>query len=330
MLSNIWVNTSPIKWLSLIFFTSAIIAVLFGLIAMPILRRLNACQSILHYVKEHVGKSGTLTMGGIFIVLAASVASLIFCDKNDIIKTLVICGITMAFMVVGLLDDFLKIRLRHNEGLRPYQKIIFQVFVAIIISIYAYINGNQFAKIPFLNVDVKLGWFCIPLYFFAVIATVNCVNLTDGLDGLASESCLSYLFCMALLILTQGEGNIYDANVVCALCFCGVLFGFLFFNTNKAMVFMGDTGSLALGGVISAITIFSGNIFYLPLIGCVFVLSGLSVILQVAKFKLKGKRIFLMAPIHHHFQMKGINECKIAFIYRAFTLLIGLICVIFS
>lgn len=330
MLSNIWVNTSPIRWLSLIFFTSAILTAFLGLIAMPILRRLNAGQSILHYVKEHADKSGTLTMGGIFIIIAASVASLLFCEKSDIKKTLVVCGISIAFMIVGLLDDFLKIRLRHNEGLRPYQKIFFQIIVAFIISVYAYINGNQFAKIPFLNVDVKLGWFCIPLYFFAVIAAVNCVNLTDGLDGLASESCLSYFFCIALLILTQGGGNILDANVVCALCFGGALFGFLFFNTNKAKIFMGDTGSLALGGAVSAITIFSDNIFYLPLIGFVFVLSGLSVILQVAKFKLKGKRIFLMAPIHHHFQMKGISECKIAYMYRAITLLIGLVCIIFS
>ena len=291
---------------------------------LPLLKKLKAGQYILSYVKEHAAKGGTPTMGGLAFIAAIIISSLLFCGvgNNKINLTLAITG---GFAVVGFIDDFLKIRHKENEGLKPYQKILFQIAIATVAAVYCYLNGITAVNIPlFRGLGYDIGWGIIPLVIFVFIATVNCVNLTDGLDGLAGGTSVAYLAFMGAMLALSGDG----LSTV-SFCAVGALFAFLLFNVNRACVFMGDTGSLALGGLISCVSVFSGNVFYIPVLGIMFVISGISVILQVIYYKRTRKRIFLMAPIHHHFQMKGYSESKISFAYFSVTCLVGIICLIF-
>ncbi len=307
---------------------AALAAFLFSLLLciliMPLLRRLKAGQYILGYVKEHKNKSGTPTMGGLAFVCAAVVVCLVFCGvtKSRVNLTLVI---TAGFCLVGFADDFLKIYRKDNLGLKPYQKIIFQLAIAAIAAVYCYMNGLTFLNIPFTSLRVDISWGIIPLVLFVFLATVNCVNLTDGLDGLAGGTTVSYLLFFGLLIFSSET----DFGIM-AFVMCGAVAAFLVFNTNRASVFMGDTGSLALGSFISCVSVFSGNALYIPVIGIMFVVSGISVIVQVIYYKRTRRRIFLMAPVHHHFQMKGYAESKISYAYAAITAAVGMLCLSFA
>lgn len=294
------------------------------LLILPLLKKLKAGQYILGYVKEHKSKSGTPTMGGLAFVSAIIIVGICICGLNNGQANLTL-AITAGFTIVGFLDDFLKIYRKENEGLKPYQKILFQVSIATVAAVYCYVNGITKINIPFsgsLSVDIK--WGIIPLVTFIFIATVNCVNLTDGLDGLAGNTSVAYLLTFGIILFLQG-------TKLSLLCFAavGAIAAFLVLNTNKAAIFMGDTGSLALGGFISCVSVFSGNSLYIPIIGIMFVISGISVIVQVIYYKRTRKRVFLMAPIHHHFQMKGYSESKIAYAYFILTALIGIFCLIF-
>ncbi len=294
------------------------------LLILPILRRLKAGQYILGYVKEHKNKGGTPTMGGLAFIAAIIIVSLCVCGlfTGEVNLTL---AITAGFTVVGFLDDFLKIYRKENEGLKPYQKIFFQLAIAAVAAVYCYINGLTKIKIPFaggLEADIK--WGIIPLVIFIFIATVNCVNLTDGLDGLAGGTSCAYLLFLGIMLYLQGVSY----SPVCFIA-VGAIAAFLIFNTNRASIFMGDTGSLALGGLIACLSVFSGNALYIPVLGIMFVISGISVIVQVIYYKRTRRRVFLMAPIHHHFQMKGFSECKISYAYFILTAFVGIISLIF-
>lgn len=294
------------------------------LVILPILKRLKAGQYILGYVKEHKNKGGTPTMGGLAFISAIIAVSLclIGIKDNNLNLTLAVTG---GFTVVGFLDDFLKIYRKDNGGLKPYQKIIFQLAIAAVAAVYCYLNGHTYVNLPFCGgKSVNLSWGIIPLTLFIFIATVNCVNLTDGLDGLAGGTSLAYLFIMGIMLCLQVNGS----AVVCFVA-VGALAAFLIFNSNKACIFMGDTGSLALGGLISCISVFSGNSLYIPILGIMFVVSGISVIVQVIYYKRTRRRIFLMAPLHHHFQMKGYTECKITYAYVTVTSFVGILCLLF-
>lgn len=294
-------------------------------ILIPLLKKAKAGQNILVYVKEHKGKSGTPTMGGIAFVSSAIAAALFFAEERDRLLT-VSCAVGLSFMLVGMLDDILKLKHKKNEGLKPYQKIIFQLLLSIILGLFCVRGGYTLVYFPFSGFAIDIGWWMLPLSVFVFIATVNCVNLTDGLDGLAASSSSAYFLSFGLLISIQGE-----FTNLALLCFClvGALASYLVFNTNKASIFMGDTGSLALGGFAAAVGIFSGNLLTIAIIGFVFVLSGITVIIQVIYYKKTKRRIFLMAPVHHHFQMKGYSESKIAYAYFVVTLMLGLTCVVF-
>lgn len=290
----------------------------------PLLKRLKAGQYILGYVKEHKDKGGTPTMGGFAFITSVIVLAPAFygVGNRTVNLTLVIVG---GFMFVGFLDDFLKIYRKDNQGLKPYQKIIFQTAIAAIASVYCYMNGLTVLEIPLGGGLVwDIGAWVIPLTLFVFLATVNCVNLTDGLDGLAGGTGMTFLAVLGLLAAVRGQ--FCD---IFSFLGAGALAAFLVFNTNKAALFMGDTGSLALGGLIACLCVFSGNTLYVPIIGITFVLSGISVIAQVIYYKRTGKRIFLMAPIHHHFQMKGHSECKISYVYALVTALTGFVCLLF-
>ncbi len=290
----------------------------------PLLRRLKAGQNILGYVKEHRGKSGTPTMGGLAFLLSAAAVSLVFYGFSD--KSLYVSvAIGLGFMLVGFLDDFMKLRHKKNLGLTAWQKIVFQTAVALCAGVYCYLDGLTVVFVPFTKLSFDIGWGIVPLGVFVFLAAVNSVNLTDGLDGLAGNGAAAYFLSMGLLLCVQVR-----FSAVAGLCFCltGALAAYLVFNTNRASVFMGDTGSLGLGGFVACTGIFTGDLLYIAVIGFVFVLSSITVIIQVIYYKKTGRRVFLMAPVHHHFQEKGYSESKIAYCYGLITVFLGALCLL--
>ena len=181
-------------------------------------------------------------------------------------------------------------------------------------------NGLKVLRVPFTRLEYDVGWWMMPIGIFIFVATVNSVNLTDGLDGLAGSVSAAFFLCFGVLIsLQNGNGKLS----LLSFCLVGALLGYLIFNTNRASLFMGDTGSLSLGGFAASVALFSGNALVIPIAGIMFVLSSISVIIQVIYYKKTGKRVFLMAPIHHHFQEKGYSEGKIAYAYAVLTLMAG-------
>lgn len=319
------------------FLVAAIVSVAIGAITIPLLKKLKFGQNILSYVSEHDYKSGTPTIGGIIFISSCIIAYYLFRSGENRLSEVCV-AVFVAYALVGFIDDFIKIKLHRNEGLNPVQKTLFEIVIAVVVSAYAYTRGLTKVNIPFTNIVVDLKFWYIPLCAFCFIATTNSVNLTDGLDGLAGGVTYVYTLVFGVLLLIQvSKGGIrYPiseeyANVAqFSFCLSGALVGFLFYNTYRAKVFMGDTGSLALGGAVAITAALSGNLLFIPIIGITYVASSISVILQVAYFKLSGgKRIFLMAPLHHHFQHKGYAESKIAFGYKFVTLIIGLTVIIF-
>lgn len=302
---------------------SALIAFALSLVLcaaeIPLLKRLGAGQNILSYVKEHKSKGGTPTMGGLAFIFSACTVALIACGVRDK-PFLVTTAVGVGYLAVGFLDDLLKKRRGENLGLRPYQKIVFQLAVAVMASLYCCFEGLTVLRIPYTRLAVDIGWGMLPLGIFVLLATVNSVNLTDGLDGLAgSVSAVFFAFVAVLLVIQEGDG---DMALLC-ICLTGALAAYLVFNTNRASVFMGDTGSLSLGGFAACVCLFTGNALVIPIAGIMFVLSSISVIIQVIYYKKTGKRVFLMAPIHHHFQEKGYSEGKISYAYALVTAVLG-------
>lgn len=312
--------------IGMLFASAALSAVLCALL-IPLLRRYNARQYILGYVEEHKYKGGTPTMGGISFMLAVLVCAFAFGLFSDR-RAAVAVTLALACAAVGLLDDFLKLRLRRNLGLRAYQKIVFQVCIALVAGVYCFRNDLTVLHIPFTHLSFDVGAWMIPLVAFAFIASANCVNLTDGLDGLAASVSFWYFAALAALIFFLSGNGDASLSGLCLLL-CGALAGYLLFNTYRASVFMGDTGSLGLGGFVASVSAFSGNLLYIAVVGIMFVCSGVSVILQVLHFKRTKKRLFLMAPLHHHFQKKGFAESKIVCAYSFATAAAGLVCLLF-
>ncbi len=298
-------------------------------------------QVILNYVEEHKGKAGTPTMGGIIFLIAIPIVVLI-CSRGSKKFTLAALIIFLAYGLIGFLDDFLKFKNKRNLGLKAYQKIILQLAVALGIGFFVYysdILGGELI-IPFSSIKVDIGWWIIPLVAIIYLATTNSVNLTDGLDGLASSTTLTYMLSFVLLVFVLankvfiGENEtflneLYNINLLSSVT-AGTLLCFLSFNCFPAKIFMGDTGSLSLGSLVASVAVFSKLGLYIPIIGIMFVASSVSVILQVAYYKLTKRRIFLMSPLHHHFQKKGVHEVRITMCYALVTAMIGLITVILN
>jgi len=327
----------------ILFLLAFLISFVFSVILMPIIikffRAKNASQTILGYVENHKEKNGTLTMGGVVFMITTLVLAFFFLKFNYV--WFVCLLVSIFYGVLGLMDDHLKIKYKQNLGLRAYQKVIGQVGIALIFSIFVYFStsgGKIF--LPFTEKIIDIGFWIIPVIIVVLVATTNSVNLTDGLDGLAGNVTNIYLIFFVIIIsilqnklYLSGETgsiiqNMTDINVL-SMLFVGAILGFLMFNTNKASIFMGDAGSLCLGGYVGASACILGMELIIPLLGFCFVFSAISVILQVAVFKLKRKRVFKMAPFHHHLQMCGLNESKIVAIYSAVTAFIGVVCTIF-
>ena len=284
-------------------------------------KKLKISQTILHYVDKHTAKSGTPTMGGWIFILAGMAVSLIFIFDGDFFVPLIVLLVTLGYGLLGFLDDYIKIKFHQNEGLRPYQKIIGQVGISLIVALYVYFKVGT--SIDLFGLKIELGLFIIPFIILFFVAVTNAVNLTDGLDGLAGGVSGAYLlFFGIILALLSG----YDSLALICFAFVGAILAFLCVNVYPAKIFMGDTGSLALGGLIACIAVFSGLELIMPIIGIMFVMSVVSDILQVAHYKRTKRRIFKMAPLHHHFEKLGVHENRIVTIYIVITLVCGLCC----
>lgn len=299
------------------------ITLLLGPIIIPLLRRLKIGQSIREDgPKTHLKKSGTPTMGGLIMltaVIITTITSGIF-NKDMIVLLLS----TLGFGLIGFIDDFIKVVMKRSLGLKAYQKLIGQIALAVILAVYQSNMSMLGTKVivPFLdNTYLDLGRLYVPFIAFVVVGTVNSVNLTDGLDGLASGITLIVLSFFGLISLNIGMKSI----AVFSAALTGACLGFLRYNSYPAKVIMGDTGSMALGGAVSAIAVLLNLPLIIPIVGGIYFAEALSVIIQVTSFKLTGKRVFLMSPLHHHFELKGWKETRVVITFWIVTVILCLI-----
>lgn len=305
------------------FVLSIVLSVCIMPLILRVIKKLACSQTILKYVEEHKSKQGTPTLGGLVFFVVTFLLVFFFLDYSTDWFLCLLVG--ASFALLGGMDDFIKVKLKRNLGLRPYQKIIGQVGISLIFAFYIFYNVGSNLYIPFFNNSVNLGWFIIPTIVLVFLATTNAVNLTDGLDGLAGSVSVVILIITIFIFNLMGIGN--DLSVLLAI-FAGSIVGFLVFNTNKASIFMGDLGSLGIGGLISAVFCITGLELSLLILGVCFVASALSVIIQVFAFQKFKKRVFKMSPLHHHFQQSGFSESKITFCYCVVTLVVGLLLVL--
>ena len=317
---------------------AAVITGLLGYFMVPFLHKIKFGQTIREVGPSwHKNKQGTPTMGGIMFIIGSSVAAVICIAflwlnggaETQLMLVKVTAGALMAvgFGIVGFLDDYISIKKHRNLGLTEIQKLILQFIIvgAYLLSV-AFAGGTTETVIPFLG-SVDLGFFYYILAAVFIVGMVNAVNFTDGIDGLNTSVTLvvALVFSVIAMLLNRVGLSLYAAAIV------GAMIGFLFWNANPAKVFMGDTGSLFLGGAVCALAFGVDMPILLILIGVIYIVEILSVVLQVTYFKIShGKRIFKMAPIHHHFEMCGWNENKICFVFSGVTLLAGIIGVLLA
>ncbi|HQA60790.1 MAG: phospho-N-acetylmuramoyl-pentapeptide-transferase [Tepidanaerobacteraceae bacterium] len=300
---------------------SFIITAVLGILLIPVLDKLKFGQRVRDDgPQSHLKKMGTPTMGGIIFIPAIALATLLFSDIN--VDTVALIFIITGFGLIGFADDFIKISKKRSLGLRANQKLLFQLLLSagLMIYIFAYYAKPTEIIIPLHHLRLDLGLFYIPFTVFLILGTVNSVNLTDGLDGLVSGIiAIIAFFYTALLAQSNLNLAIFSSAVT------GGCLGFLLFNRHPARVFMGDTGSLGLGGALAAITVLSRSHLFLAIIGIIFIIETLSVILQVLSFKFTGKRILKMSPIHHHFELCGWSERKVVHTFWLITLIAGIL-----
>ena len=305
---------------------SAVIAaacvLLTGPFFIPLLHKLKFGQSIREEgPKSHQAKSGTPTMGGVMIILGITVATLVAAPLTP--EVLLALFIMLGHFVLGFLDDYIKVVKKRNLGLKARQKLLGQIIIAIVTMIVGtrMLGIDTTVWVPVLNMDVNIGWGYYLLVLFVLVGGSNAVNLTDGLDGLASGTVAIACSCYAVVCLLLQPAHVGLA--IFSVAVVGACLGFLRFNAHPAKVFMGDTGSLALGGAFAALGILTHTEVLLAVIGLIFVCEALSVIIQVISFQTTGKRIFKMTPIHHHFELGGWSEWKVVTVFWAVGLLAG-------
>lgn len=288
---------------------SFFLTVIIAKYSIPYLRKFKLGQNIRDDgPQSHLSKAGTPTMGGVFFVISIVVTSLVF---GNISKEIFAVFIGMiGFALIGFLDDFFKLIMKRSLGLTEKQKLIIQFVISILLIVYLEkvvgINLMQ-QRIPFLKNSVNFGISIYPILIFVMLGTANATNLTDGLDGLSSSVSIPVFLGLGVISIVS-----YPSISIFSFVFMAGLMGFVMFNSYPARVFMGDTGSMALGGAIATICILNGITFYLPIIGFIYMIEALSVIIQVISYKTRNKkRVFLMSPIHHHYELKGYKEPQI-------------------
>ena len=299
------------------------LSVIMGPVIIPVLRRLKMGQTErVDGVQSHLKKAGTPTMGGVIILLSVVITSVFYIkDYPEIIPILFV---TVGFGLIGFLDDYLKVVMKRSDGLFPKQKMALQIVVTAIFAFYLikFTDVSLAMLIPFSGGKyLNIGWLAVPLLFIAVIGTVNGVNFTDGLDGLASSVTVLVATFFTVVAIGTGAGI---SPVTCAVV--GALLGFLLFNVYPASVFMGDTGSLALGGFVASTAYMLQMPIFILIVGLIYLIEVLSVMIQVTYFKKTGgKRIFKMAPIHHHFELCGWSETRVVAVFSIVTAILCLI-----
>lgn len=304
----------------------------------------KASQPISEFVPAHKAKSNTPTMGGLVFVLSAVIASVLCAQLSNVFVLLGLIAL-VGFCVIGSFDDYAKVSARNNSGISARMKMLGLFVLAFGLSSYLSLKGGMDAElyIPFVkNPILSLGampWVTTFFWVLVFLATTNAVNITDGLDGLATVPSICALFSLSIFVYIAGNyelssyllwPRVVDAGelFIVSVALIGALFGFLWYNAHPAQVFMGDSGSLAIGGFIAYMAIVSNNEFLLLLIGSVFVIETLSVILQIGSYKVRKKKVFLMAPIHHHFEKKGWAENKIIVRFWIIAILSNLIALV--
>ena len=306
---------------------SFLIVVILGPIFIPMLTKFKFGQTVRDDgPKTHLAKNGTPTMGGILMIVAILITGLTRSKVGPDMVIGLIC--IFGFGLIGFIDDFIIIKKRRSLGLKPWQKIVMQFGLALYVANYQYTVSASEPQlmVPFKDIAINLGPLYVPIMIFVIVGTVNAVNLTDGLDGLASGITLIVSTFFMLLASYSGVANTEVA--VLAAATIGACLGFLGFNAYPARIFMGDTGSMALGGAVVAFAILTNSVLLIPLVGGIYFAEAISVILQVASFKLTGKRIFKMAPIHHHFEQCGWPETKVVFTFWIVTIVLAWIGII--
>lgn len=319
----------------LVMMISLILSIITGIILIPILKKLKAGQRLSEYLEErHQNKQGTPTMGGlIFIIPVVLVMIFMYCfGKIKFNTTILIVIITfLSYSLIGFIDDFLIIKRQNNNGLSEKAKFILQIIVAIIFFYLFMISGNEpLLWIHTLGIKLDIGFLYGIIILLVLVSSSNAVNITDGLDGLAGS--LSLIAFLTLGIISYNTGWLEGYEEVSLFCFAivGSLIGFLIFNLNPAKVFMGDTGSLALGATMGSIAILTRHELLLILIGIVFVIETLTCIIQRVYYKFTHKRLFLMTPIHHSFEKKGYSERDIVKIFCLVEILASMLAIIFG
>ena len=304
---------------------SFLIVIILGPIFIPMLTKFKFGQTVRDDGPQtHLQKNGTPTMGGVLIIIAILITGLTRSNISSDMIVGLICIVGFGF--VGFVDDFIIIKMRRSLGLKPWQKIVMQVALALYVSYYQYSSSPSATQliIPFTETVINLGPLYIPLMTFMIVGIVNAVNLTDGLDGLASGVTLivAGLFMLFATSISNMEVAVLAAATV------GACIGFLGFNAYPAKIFMGDTGSMALGGAVTAFAVLTNSMLLFVLVGGIYFAEAISVMLQVTYYKLTKKRIFKMAPIHHHFEQCGWPETKVVFTFWIVTVVLAWIGII--
>ena len=304
------------------------VALIAGRFIIPALKKHKAGQHVREDGPQaHLKKEGTPTMGGVIIMIGVVAAMLLFMNRETGYAWFALIG-ALAYGLIGLIDDMIIVLKHRSEGLTPKQKLLLQFLFGALISVYAYLDPaiGSSLYIPIANIYVDFGWFYIPFNIFFLIALTNSVNLTDGLDGLAGGVSLVNSVTFALIFMGLAATFTWSNDLmIFAAALTGGILGFLRYNAYPAKVFMGDTGAFFLGGALSMLAIISRMQIIIPVIGFMFMLSSISCIIQVAYYKRTKKRVFKMAPLHHHFELCGIHETKIVTMYMMITAVLCLI-----
>ena len=310
-------------------------ATIFGLIIIPFLKKLKAGQNINIYVEAHRNKAGTPTMGGLIFIIPTFAITLFLLLTGKIeysVNLVIVLFVFLSYGLIGFLDDFISLRRKTNKGLTQFQKILLQLIVALVFYVLfrQYTAGDSYLRISALGIDWNLGWFYGVFILFLLVGSSNAVNLTDGLDGLAGG--LSAIAFLAFGLIAMGswwiEGN-SDMGIFCFILM-GSIMGFLVYNSNPAKVFMGDTGSLTLGATMATIAILTSHELSLALILVLFVIETLTVIIQISSVVLLKRRVFLMTPIHHHFERLGWRENDIVKLFWIVGFILSLCALIYG
>lgn len=305
---------------------SYILMMIMGPFLIPVLHKMKFGQTVRDDgPQSHLKKNGTPTMGGVMFMVAITVVTLIRAGISTDVLMALLC--MLGFGLIGLMDDLVKIKMTRSLGLTAKQKILLQVVLAFVVSFYQYrvIGDSTQLIVPFIQTQLNIGIAYIPFMMIVVLGTVNAVNLTDGLDGLASgiTAIVALFFTIFAFIVVQ---NVEITQFAAATL--GACIGFLWFNVNPAKVFMGDTGSMALGGAVTAFALFTSSALLIPIVGGIYFAEALSVIIQVLYFKKTRKRVFKMAPLHHHYEQCGWSETKVVFIFWLVAALLSILGVV--